>query len=433
MIPTDVSGLKIWFDASQLGLADGASVSPWPNLADAALPGLIEGSPSPKVRADALFGHPVVRFKVNEGRLRIYPPTLSTGVHQNWTILYVGRMVGPALGRIVTSVHPNAANLLIGWWNGYWDIAYDNGFIVPPGSNFTGTDWKMYSADGNSTIPRSRLFGGSGPTLGLLGSLNGGAGWGNAFAINGYGADADTSESCDCEVAEAMLYDRQLLGTERQALETYLYERWITGTGWPAPGPPPFPTNSTLLDDFERASLGANWTQGVYAGENLQIYSNQHLTNIGGWGSATYNVQEFGPDIEHICTINTGGTFEIAWKVKNFATGAPDGYFIHHEYSGTPYIQLWKMVAGSQSSIGAQVPVTYNGGDKIGVEQIGSTINVYKQTGGVGTWDLIMTRTDTTFETVVGRFGYLINGALLDNMTGGTRVLGSGLDYHGRK
>ena len=198
------------------------------------MPGLIDGTPAPVVKADGLFGHPVVRFKNFEGRVRIFSAN-PTGVHLDWTLLYVGRMTGPQPGRLVNSIYPGGGNLLVGWWNGFQDVCYDQGFMAPNTQVGWTTDWKMYSADGNSTIPRTRFFGGAGPTLGLLGSGSTGLGWGNCFAVSGYGPAGDNSESCDCELAEAMLYNRQLGGLERQSLETYLYGRWITGTDWVTP------------------------------------------------------------------------------------------------------------------------------------------------------------------------------------------------------
>lgn len=223
--PSHIAGLGIWFDASQLGLADGSDVSPWPNLINSLLPGSIVGTPTPKVRANALKEKPVVRFKSGEGGVRI----TGTGVHLSWTIVYVGRMVGPQPGRVVTAIYPEGGNLLIGYWNGFQDRAYDNGFTMPEVYTDWTTDWKMYAGDGNPTIPRTRFFGGPGPTLGLFGTTATGQGWGNTFAISGYAIDTAT-ESSDCEVAEVVVYNRQLGGLERQQLETYLYEKWLVTT-----------------------------------------------------------------------------------------------------------------------------------------------------------------------------------------------------------
>jgi hypothetical protein len=45
--PTDLPGLRVWLDATQLALADGAPVSPWPDLSGKGNDGNIPSSASP--------------------------------------------------------------------------------------------------------------------------------------------------------------------------------------------------------------------------------------------------------------------------------------------------------------------------------------------------------------------------------------------------
>jgi hypothetical protein len=218
-LPTDLSGLAIWFDASQLGLADGAAVNPWPNLANAALPGTMTSGLPAVVRANAVKGQPVVRFTVSEARMRM----LGMGVNLDYTLAYVARIVGTP-GRIVTAQYP-PYNFLLGFWNGNKDVAYDQGFYSPSSTGVTVVtgEWKLYSADGNSASYLPRLFSDGA----LLGTGGGGTGWGGTFNISGY--DPSTSaESCDCEVAEVLLYNRQLSDADRQQVEAYLRGKWMT-------------------------------------------------------------------------------------------------------------------------------------------------------------------------------------------------------------
>ena len=213
--PDELSGLAVWFDASKLNLSDGAAINSWPNLGSGPT-GTIVGSPSPVARTNALQGRRVARFRPSEGRLRI--PS-NSGVHLDWTLVYVGRLVGPTPGRVVNATYP-PNNLVVGFWNGNEDVLYDNGFAGNTYKPWT-TDWKLYSGDGSDSPRETRLFSDGA----LLGSTPTSAGWGGTFNISGYAA---TEETCDCEVAEVVQYDRKLSDTERQQVEDYLREKWIT-------------------------------------------------------------------------------------------------------------------------------------------------------------------------------------------------------------
>lgn len=215
--PLPISGLALWLDASQLGLADGAAVSPWPNLANSTLPGSIVGTPAPKVRANAQNGLSVARFNLNEGGVRIS----GTGVNADFTLVYVGRAIDSTPGRVISGIYP-PNNILIGYWNGFMDVGYDAAFMSPNTQVAQTNDWKMYSGDGLTGV-RTRLFS-NGVLLGTqtLAPL----GWGGSFAINGYDPSAAT-ETTNCEVAEVLFYNRALSATERQQVEAYLRDKWF--------------------------------------------------------------------------------------------------------------------------------------------------------------------------------------------------------------
>jgi hypothetical protein len=80
--PQSIAGLKVWLDASQLALADGAALASWPDLSGAGNHGAIVGTPGPAVRANAINGQRVVRFKANEGRVRGVSGIMSSGLPQ---------------------------------------------------------------------------------------------------------------------------------------------------------------------------------------------------------------------------------------------------------------------------------------------------------------------------------------------------------------
>jgi hypothetical protein len=219
--PADFPGLSIWFDASQLGLADGAAVSPWPNLGSGA-DGPVIGTPAPVVRANALNSLPVVRFAVDQGRIRM----TGTGVDKDYTLVYVSRIYGYGGQRVVNANYP-PANLLFGYWYGNRDVAYSTPGFFTPNTQTPHTPptypWFLYSGDGASTpsyVPRFFKNGvllGSGP-----GSSDG---WMGYFNISGY-QEPGTAETSECEIAEVLLYNRKLSDTERIQVEDYLRAKW---------------------------------------------------------------------------------------------------------------------------------------------------------------------------------------------------------------
>lgn len=67
--PLALPGLVAFFDASYLSLADGASVSTWPNLADGPDAVRFDGTTAPVFDQDGLNGKPTVRFNGSNGVL----------------------------------------------------------------------------------------------------------------------------------------------------------------------------------------------------------------------------------------------------------------------------------------------------------------------------------------------------------------------------
>jgi len=225
--PTDFPGLKIWLNASQLGLSAGADVSPWPNLAAGAT-GTMVGTPVPKMSTNSLNNLPLVRFTVSEGRMRM----TGIGVDKAFTLVSVTRMVpgGYSNGRILTAAYA-PTNFLIGFWNGFEDVGYTTtgGFFMPDVRKSVTTNWRLYSAD--AAAPPNffpRMFN-NGVLLSSGGGPGGGAGGEDSFSgtfnLSGYDPSS-TSETCDCEVAEVVLYDNKLADADRQQVEAYLRTKW---------------------------------------------------------------------------------------------------------------------------------------------------------------------------------------------------------------
>ena len=222
-LPTNLAGLSIWLDASQLGLADGATIGTWPNLGSATQP-VLSPTPVPTMHRNAKNGLPCAVFRKSEGRLRI----TGTGVAKDWTLVYVAHMWGPNMtGRIACANYPEGGNLLIGWWNGFMDVAYTTGgggFYLPDTRITVNTDWRLYSGDSATPEITPRMFS-NGVLLGTHPTPPAADGWGGSFCLSGYDLTLD-NESCDCEVAEVLLYNRKLSDAERIQAEAYLRTKW---------------------------------------------------------------------------------------------------------------------------------------------------------------------------------------------------------------
>ena len=225
--PDDLAGLLLWLDASQLALADGAEITTWPSLVTPFLVGTnFNVAPyRPSLRANALNSLPVARFAPGGG-LR-WAQGLEGVPGLNWTVVYVGRMWGAGVGRVVSAGYP-PANMALGFHGGFEDKAYVEGWLFPDASHAQTTDWKLYAvtAEGVAGAAKAWLYG-DGAFLSGDHAITGG--WAGAtFNLNGYGPTSG-EETCNCEIAEVLFYDRRLPDAERQQVEGYLRGKWGLG------------------------------------------------------------------------------------------------------------------------------------------------------------------------------------------------------------
>jgi len=264
--PTDLSGCAIWIDASSLGLANGAAVSPWANLGSAPNP-TIAGSPAPVLRTNALNTiMPVVRITQGQGRYRF----ASTGIDKNWTLVYVGRKWRATRGRVIAANGSGGGgNILVGFHYAEWDQCYVDGWLTPT-NTVQSTAWKLYSADSTSAAV-ARFF--SNGNLLYNGSVTPSQGFGGTLAISGYldGEDIGASQQSDCEIAELVMYNRKLSDAERGQVETYLRYKWNAPTTMFKPTD----LGSSLIAWFDGSDLASI----VLAGAGVGSWTNR---GVGG-------------------------------------------------------------------------------------------------------------------------------------------------------
>lgn len=218
--PNVIAGLDLWLDASALTATPGQAITAWPDLSGNHRTLNIYGSPAFTISPILRNGLKVVRFATNAARLR----AVGIAADKDYTLAYVARMWGSTAGRVISGSYP-PSNILFGWWGGFEDKGYAGGWLLPDNSITMTTNWKLYSADA-SALPEYK------PTLysnGLYATGNDTNnhtdGWINALNLSGYDA-TEVHESCDCEVAELLLYSRKLPDADRQTVEDYLRGKW---------------------------------------------------------------------------------------------------------------------------------------------------------------------------------------------------------------
>jgi len=217
--PLSLPGLSIWLDATTIGLGHDAEIYNWANLGSGEDAVLYGGTA--RMQNFGPNGRPVVAFWSGQGRVRMY----STGVEMEFTLAYVARMSGAVAGRIVNGIY-EPANILFGFWNGFMDVGYDNGFgSTSSTQKAQDQNWHLYSADGTVTPAiEDRLFS-DGMQLGTIATSQG---WKGTFSISGYAPTA-ADETPNCEVAEVLLYNRKLSDADREQVEDYLRFKWGVG------------------------------------------------------------------------------------------------------------------------------------------------------------------------------------------------------------
>lgn len=198
----------------------------------------------------------------------------------------------------------------------------------------------------------------------------------------------------------------------------------------------PFPTISTVLDDFNRANgaLGANW--GTLAGLGASAPSVDTNTWVAGdgyegsyWSAATH-----GADCECYVTASdsagAGLFFGVLLRlVDPGSAGTADAYGFHYapDNGGEVYIVIYE--DGVETEIGAREAwTTLTDGDAIGAEAISDALKLYTREGG--TWTERVSRTNSVISGA-GNMGLhtFDPGGIdlrLDDFSGGTIAGGGG-------
>ncbi len=217
--PSSVAGLRLWLKADALALADNAPVEAWPDLSGSA--NNVEqatGMKMPTFKTNILNGLPIVRFDGIDDTL--FRPAAGgfacTGGH---TVIAVMKpTTGVAYGMaVVTNTALNEMRQTAGGGYAEW-LSPSGAFSVGGFDDLTGL-WKVCSGTYEVASQTMELFvngatQGTQPDAGLL-----------AVGDIYIGSRTDTYHWLG-DIAEVLVYDAALSGTDRQNVENYLISKY---------------------------------------------------------------------------------------------------------------------------------------------------------------------------------------------------------------
>ena len=155
---------------------------------------------------DASGNFPIIRGTTNT---KIY---FTNTILSKYTLIHVCRYVGTNRQRIIRG---NIGNWISGFWSGKSGVAYHQGWITDFNKDYHENNW-FISVD-SGTFYRS-----NGITKGTTG---GAITYLPPICINGDGGDYVTERS-DFEIAELMIFNRELTSLEYTAIEKYLSQSY---------------------------------------------------------------------------------------------------------------------------------------------------------------------------------------------------------------
>ena len=201
-----MAGLGVWYDASQLELADGAAVNTWPDLSSPSRPLTKIGAAAPVLIKNALNGLSIVHFDPDVQRTLL--AAVSFSIRQYFLVArfkqaifadYNGLLAGP-LGNDIILIGSQGQN----YWYQHWsdNTTYYKDSVLIPGQS--------HPAPVNNIWSQFNIAKTDSP-------------WTIQLQM---GQDRVSPRYWDGDVAEVIGYDRILSSTERQQIENYLKQKW---------------------------------------------------------------------------------------------------------------------------------------------------------------------------------------------------------------
>ena len=213
------STLQGWYSTHGMGsdYKHGEQVGVWSDLSGGERH-FDNSSGDPRILHDGIKGRPVIAFDGND--LLWTSDNFDFLTESGYTLLTLARYSGSSNRRVISS---RDRNFLFGFHDGRTSRWYAEGWISLAGS--TDTDWHLHvgkiEAKGGDPAATFRKDG-QVVTSGHRGSHNTAFGPG-ILQVGGYRTNSEMSA---CEVAEVMIYDRELNDMEILQLEGYVVHKW---------------------------------------------------------------------------------------------------------------------------------------------------------------------------------------------------------------
>lgn len=151
----------------------------------------------------------------------MFEPGQSMFVKTNFpapvTVIYVARQLGGTNNRVLSAV---ANNWLLGFWAGAKNQGYYEGWVSPSGSPPTDAAPHIFIGIVKGRGQNSEVWADG---VMIANNQNGITGP-NGLAVN---TGAYPGEVSNCQVAEIIVFNRDLTAVERQKIETYLKSKWV--------------------------------------------------------------------------------------------------------------------------------------------------------------------------------------------------------------
>ncbi|MBM4148763.1 MAG: hypothetical protein FJ224_06940, partial [Lentisphaerae bacterium] len=297
-LPGTISGLSLWLDASDASsvVKDGNNiVTKWLDKAgsnrhaDQVL-GL------PVFSGGALNGNSVLTFSGSDLLSTTYN---FDSLNTNYTIFTVARYTGGANNRVISST---TRNWMFGFHGGRDECFHAEGWIYQGGN--ANTSWHLHAGEVRKAADPVAAFWKDGVQLERYSTgsdnanyLPGRMAFGGLNYVNG-------TELSACQVAEVLVYDRQLSQDEHQRVGAYLTAKWGLRTHYNVPGRsiawvrlPSLTSSSYIWAHWGNPSAasaqpayttnGAVWSSGYrgvwhFAGDGRDSTSYRHNLTDGG-------------------------------------------------------------------------------------------------------------------------------------------------------
>lgn len=187
-----------------------------------------------------------------------------------------------------------------------------------------------------------------------------------------------------------------------------------------------------LLDDFNRGTLGTDWTNAVLLGgaaSGITVASNAAVreNDADYRQGAYYNKSYFGPDVSVIIDLTAWNQaapnfegFTLFARLTAPGATTSNGYAFDYDASTTT-VSVFRVDSDVATVLATNAAVSFAAGDQAALVCSGSSIEAWRRTSG--SWTLLASATDATYPGS-GYVGLQINASAGQVMQIGNTYVG---------